>query len=83
MPFQLLVDLEAIETLNALPVSRRREIFTHLRKIQAFPHHYSDATTQDSLGRILNVSVIGKWRVLYWIDHPDKQIKILEIAEDD
>jgi len=79
MAFRLLIDLEVLETLQALPRGRRGKVLAHLRKLQESPERYSDYIDQDTSGRQVDVSVYNGWAIFYWIDHADRQIKILQM----
>jgi len=50
-----------------------------LRKLQESPERYSDYIDQDTSGRQVDVSVYNGWAIFYWIDHADRQIKILQM----
>ncbi len=83
MAFRLLIDLEVLEILQALPRGRRIKILQHLRKLQESPEHYSDYKDQDALGRRVDVAVYEGWAIFYWTDHADRQIKILQMVTAD
>lgn len=80
MQFRLLIDVEVVDFLQALPAARRRRLLAHFRKIQNFPGHYSDFIEQDDLGRRLDVSLIDGLAVFYWTDVADMHVKILKVT---
>ncbi len=77
MPYRLLIDLEAVDVLQTLPVTRRRRLLDHFRKIERFPSAHSDYADTDAQGRRVDVSVTDGFAIYYWIDEADRQVKIL------
>ena len=43
------------------------------------PHRRGDFTERDRTGREIEVLVFGKYAVLYWADHPVKEVKVTEV----
>jgi len=83
MSFRLFLDLEVVDELNKLPVSRRRRLFDHIRKIQDFPGHYSDCLEQDAEGRRIAISFFDGRALHYWIDMADRHVKIMRISKNE
>ncbi len=83
IPFRLLIDIDALDLLNDLPVRRRRRVFEHLQNIQNFPGSYSVDIYQDRHGRRLDVSIFDGLSILYWTDMADRHVKILHILRNE
>lgn len=83
MLYRLLIDLEVIGVLQALPASRRRNLLNHFREIQRYPAGRSDYIDNDAQGRRVDVSVADGFAIYYWIDEADQQVKILEVIAAD
>ena len=79
MSFRLLIDIDALEFIDALPPRRRRRVLDHLREIQWYPGNFSDYRERDDTGRMTDVSIFDDVRIHYWIDMADRHIKILRI----
>lgn len=79
MPYRLLIDLEVVGLLQALPASRRRNLLNHFGEIQRHPTAHSDYIDTDVQGRRVDVSVADGFAIYYWIDEADQQVKILEL----
>ncbi|MHC1763435.1 MAG: hypothetical protein AB9869_03885 [Verrucomicrobiia bacterium] len=53
-----------------------------LRSFAAFgrePHRRGDFTERDKAGREIEVLVLRRYAILYWADHPVKEVKITEV----
>lgn len=83
MAYRLLIDLEVVEQLQALPATRRRFLFGHFREIEKYPAARSDYTDTDAQGRRVEVSVVEGFAIYYWIDEADRHVKILVLVAAD
>lgn len=79
MEYRLLIELEVIGVLDALPKPVRRRLFDHLVKIRSFPSNYSDYHGSDTVGRRIEISVLAGWAIHYWIDSADRHVKVLAL----
>ncbi len=81
MLFRLLIDLEALDFINEVPVRRRQAIWDRIRLIQKYPTNYSHYTTAEPDGKRLDVSILRGFHIFYWTDTADVHIKILRVEE--
>jgi len=75
MRYRLLIDLEIVGLLQALPPGQRRNLLCHFGEIQRYPAAHSDYTDTDAQGRRVDVSVTDGFAIYYWIDEADQQVK--------
>jgi hypothetical protein len=80
MAYRLFVDFDIHDYLSEMSAAQRRRFYGHFRHIQEFPTNSSNYVEYDVEGREVNVSIFEGFRILYWIDHADCDVKILEIA---
>ena len=80
MDYRLLVDLDAIAVLDSMPKRSRVRLLGHLGKLRSAPDQYSDYHEHDRVGRRIEISVFAGYSIHYWIDFPDRHIKILAIT---
>lgn len=83
MDYRLLIDLEAIETIDGLPKKSRDQLLGHLQKPRSYPGHYSDYHEHDAAGRRVEICILSGWAVHYWVDFADRHIKVLAIKAAD
>jgi hypothetical protein len=83
MEYRLLVDLDAIAVLDALPGHMRTRLLDHLARLRGSPDRYSDDHERDRVGRRVEISVFAGYSIHSWIDFPDRHIKILAIQPAD
>jgi mRNA-degrading endonuclease RelE of RelBE toxin-antitoxin system len=83
MKYRLLVDLEAIQVLDSMTKKIRTRLIEHLAKMRDNPDRYSDYHEKDQIGRRVEISIFAHYAVHYWLDVPDRHIKILAIKPAD
>lgn len=79
MDYRLLVDLEAIAVLDSIPKRSRKRFLDHFVRLRATPDRFSDYHEQDRLDRRIEISVFAGYSIHYWIDFPDRYVKVLAI----
>jgi mRNA-degrading endonuclease RelE of RelBE toxin-antitoxin system len=83
MDYRLLVDLDAIAVLDSLPKRIRTRLLDHFVKLRSTPDQYSDYHEQDGIGRRIEISVLAGYSIHYWIDFPDRHVKVLALKPAD
>ncbi len=83
MGYRLLVDLEAIAVLDALPKRIRKRLLDHFLRLREEPDRFSDCHEHDASGRRVEISIIAGCAIHYWIDFADRHVKVLTIAPAD
>jgi hypothetical protein len=79
MRYRLLVDLEAIAILDSMPRKARSRMLDHFANLRSAPDRYSDHQERDAVGRRIEISIFTGRAIHYWIDFPDRHVKILAI----
>lgn len=79
MDYRLLVDLEAIAFLDSIPKRARKRLLEHFVRLRATPDRLSEQRDQDRIGRRIEISVFEGYSIRYWIDFPDRHVKVLAI----
>lgn len=79
MEFRLLIDMEVLHVLDAMPKGKRTRVLTRFEILRIAPHQLSDYSEQDRLGRRLESHVFEGYRIQYWIDWADRHIKVLAL----
>ena len=79
MKYQLLIDYDVIEFMDALSRKEQQLLRKHFIAILGFPRQFSDYTELDSTGRRVDIHICGKFAIKYWEDHADKHLKILDV----
>jgi hypothetical protein len=83
MDYRLLVDLEAISVLDTLPAKIRTRLLNHFVALRSAPDRHSDFYENDRGGRRIEISVFAGYAIHYWIDFPDRHVKVLAIKTAD
>jgi hypothetical protein len=65
--------------LQRLSKKSREDLLTHFDKIRDFPSNYSDYHKQDAVGRRIEISIHRGLPIHYWIDVPDRHVKVLAL----
>lgn len=79
MDYRLLVSIDVVEFVERLPARLRKPIRSSFVSISEDPLGCSDATDYDDTGRLLHVTIVGDFALMYWIDDADRHVKILDI----
>ena len=77
--FRLLVDYDVVVFVEGLPKEARRAIRLRLIEIRDQPAHRTDYTEPDAAGREVAINICGAFAIKFWVDHADRQIKILDL----
>ena len=83
MDYRLLVSIDVVEFVERLPVKTRRALRGAIHAIGHDPLGRSDAEDHDAIGRLMHIAIVGEYALMYWIDHADRHIKILDIHASD
>ena len=70
---------EAFEFLRGQRPGGREKLLAFLRSLRKDPFRKGDYTERDEMGRDIEVAVVGHYAVLFWADHPVKEIKVVEL----
>ena len=66
------------------PSSRdRKKILFFLDSIVADPFRPGDYEESDKVGRPVQIKIVGKYALTYWVDHSEKEIKVIKIESAD
>jgi hypothetical protein len=65
--------------IEGLPKETRRAIRQRLVEIRDQPANRSDCTEPDAIGRDVAINICGAYAIKFWVDHADRQIKILDV----
>ena len=52
---------------------------TFLDLLEHYPTLKGETTERDDIGRTVEVKFVGKFKVVYWADHPAKEVKVLKL----
>jgi hypothetical protein len=83
MKLRLLVDMEVVALMDAMPAKIRNKIVRRMLQIQDFPSNCSDFRERDETGRTLDISVVENWAIHYWADFNDRHVKVLKLTPAD
>lgn len=83
MVYRLLIDIEAVALLDSLPRKTRMRLIDHLVALRSAPEQLSDYHEHDQIGRRVEISIVAGYSIHYWVDFPDRHIKVLAIAPAD
>ena len=83
MNYKLLIAVDVLEFIERLPRKTRLGIRASILEIGDSPVQLSDATEYDSIGRMVQITVVGEYALIYWIDDADQHVKILDIHSAD
>jgi hypothetical protein len=83
MIYRLLLDIEVVEFMTALPRREQLQLRRRLGEIQAFPSRLSDFQEREPNGRLPDVHVHRGLAIYFWDDFADRQVKVFRIRRAD
>jgi hypothetical protein len=70
---------EAVALVVTLSKSGQRKVLDLADALAVHPSRVSDWRTQDDAGHFIENLTVSGFHFVYWIDHPAKEVRILEI----
>ncbi len=58
---------------------QRSMVMEFIRSLADDPFQSGDFHEHDSVGRRLEVKIVGRYAVTFWSDHPVKEVKVVHI----
>ena len=77
--YVLFMRSEAVEFYRSLRRTEKDSLASFFDLLENYPTLKGETTERDDLGRIVEVKFTGKFKVVYWADHPVKEIKVLKL----
>ena len=66
-------------TIQRPSARSRRQIITFVESLSADPHQLGDYEESDTTGRPIQIKVVSKFALSYWVDHGEKEVRITKI----
>lgn len=83
MTVELYVRHEVHLRIGTLRSRARTEIMRFLESLSSDPFQKGDYQDRTPEGRDVQVRVIGSHAVLYWADHPVREVKVVDLVQAD
>lgn len=77
--YVLFMHSEVVETYRSLRRTEKDLLGQFFDLLENYPTLEGETTERDDSGRTVQVKFVGKFKVVYWADHPVKEIKILRL----
>ena len=74
---------EVYTKLRDIQDSDRARILTFIENLAGNPFGGGHYVERDSTGRDCQVRIIGKFAVLHWSDHAEKEIRVVDLIDAD
>ncbi len=82
-PYAVYLRIEAAELLKAVAAQHRRRIEGYIDSLAGNPFRTGDYAETDSVGRPIQIKILGNFAVAFWADHAVKEIKVVAIVRAD
>ena len=82
-PYAVYLRIEAAESLKSVAARHRREIENFIDSLSGHPFRTGDYAETDSVGRPIQIKILGNFAVAFWADHAVKEIKVVAIVRAD
>ena len=77
--YTLFMQLDAVSLYRSLRHSEKAPLEAYFNHLENYPQLKGETTERDSIGRVVQVKFVGKFKVAYWADHAVKEIKVLKL----
>jgi mRNA-degrading endonuclease RelE of RelBE toxin-antitoxin system len=77
--YSVYVESHIAEVLHSLRPKERNQVLRLLDKLRRDPFLEGDYAEQDSIGRPIQVVIIGRHALVYWVDHPVREVKVIDL----
>lgn len=77
--YVLFMRSEVVEFYRSLRRTEKDSLTQFFELLENYPTLKGETTERDDLGRPVEVKFIGKFKVVYWADHPVKEVKVLKL----
>jgi hypothetical protein len=73
------------QALGAAPKSGRsgQEVMSFIRSLAGNPNTVGDFSERDETGRTVQVKIVGRHAITFWVDHPVCEVKVTHIKPAD
>jgi hypothetical protein len=78
--YRLLIDLEVYDFLASRSARERGQLRTRFGQLAESPAHWMEVSEHDATGRLLWITVCGRFAITFWEDFADRHVKILRVA---
>ena len=79
LPYQVWLRQAAYDYLDSLEVSERQRLLVWIERLGQHPDRDGDFTERGNDGREWQVAVIAIHAVVWWVDSPVREVKIVSI----
>ena len=81
--YDLYVRHEVYLAIGSIKNKPRGEIIRFLESLSSDPFQKGDYQDRTPEGREIQVKVIGSYALLYWVDHPVREVKVVDLVQAD
>ena len=82
-PYAVYLRIEAAELLKSIAAQHRREMENFIDSLAGNPFRTGDYAETDSVGRPIQIKILGNFAVAFWANHAVKEIKVVAIVRAD
>ncbi len=77
--YQVVLHGDLLELLFQMRRTERRRLIQFFDTVAKKPGTPGDYEEADSVGRLNQVKVLGRWAITYWADHAVKELRVVRI----
>ena len=77
--YALFMHSEAVTLYRSLRRPERVQLEKFLDFLESYPFLKGETTERDDVGRTVEVKFVSGFKIVYWANHADKEVKILRL----
>ena len=77
--YSVYVESHIAESVGQMKLKERNQILRLFGKLRTDPFVEGDYVERDSIGRLMQVVIVGSHAVVFWVDHAVKEVKVIDL----
>jgi len=77
--YSVFVESHIAESSSQMKLRERNQILRLFRKLRNDPFLEGDYVERDTIGRLMQVVIVGESAVVFWADHAVEEIKVIDL----
>jgi hypothetical protein len=80
LSYDRFIRYEVYQILHRVGSSDLERVSNFMEALAGDPFRKGDATTLDEHGRDVQVKMLGRLALFYWVDHAEKEVRVVDLA---
>lgn len=83
LSYDVFIRREVYQALQGVDARDHGRVSDFVESLSSNPFRQGDETTLDEHGRVVQVKMLGRLVLFYWVDHSAKEVRVVDLANAD